>query len=476
MFQLTDILEKNKLNKSTAIIDLTKNLSLSYIQLRNLALKVGYYLITNKKDEDRIGIFMKNTAEYIVSYFGILYSGKVVVPIDARSKTKEINQSVKYCNLKTIIVNEENQELNNLKYTSILMINQIISHTHFHDFSIREKNFYDDAVILRTSGSTGIPKFVRETNGGLFLNAIWNAKSWGIEKKDKSLIVLPMNFGFCNTGQMLTHLFKGACLVISDSNLAPNILDQLEKNKISNIVCVPSLLIMLTEIQKRNKRNLEYLKKIFFGGSKIEKKALRSAMSTFSTTTFFQTYGQTEAGPRITSCKLNSKGLCESEVSVGKPIGKIQIELRNTKQDLGEIFVKTPCKMNGYLNDKKETNQKLRDDWINTGDIGKLDSRGNLFIKGRIDKLIITSGQNVFPEEIESVINSYPGVLRSLVFGVSHKLKGETIVAKVQVEKRISINDLLKYCKEQLSDYKVPKNIEIVRELPITYNGKIKRG
>ena len=263
-----------------------------------------------------------------------------------------------------------------------------------------------------------------------------------------------------------------------------DLLYQLDFFTILKSTVVPILLvfrrcyILLPGVSKYSLKSLRYL---CFGGGTISLEVLAKVNKLLPEVGIVQTYGQTEAGPRVTCLlpqdaerKIGSVGKAIPDVCV-KVVDEDDKELpANSK---GEIVVKGNNVMKGYYKRPEETARVIRNDWLHTGDIGMFDDEGYLYIVGRIKNVIITGGLNIYPEEIEEVLRSNPAIEEALVLPKQHEVLGEVPVAKVVIKKeaQVSSRELLDFCKERLEIQKIPSEIIEVQKIEKTYNGKVRR-
>lgn len=487
---IKDILAKNKDNQQIALIFKDKQYSYKNIYDR---------VISHKKSIDdlkcnNIGIFIENSDEYVVGYFLISFLDKIIVPMESTSKEEQILSTIRYCELNLIITND-----NNISYLYNILKNRAEHDIVIYNISdgcskvisvgkkkeiILEKILGDDtdvAIMLHTSGTTSDPKKVMLTHRNLVTNIRSNIESLSLTKDDRCLIVLPMCFGYCNTSQFLTHFYLGASIVISEGTFMPQrFFFNLEKYKCTNTTCIPSMLYLIVKSKKRN-YILPAFRYLCFGGGTIGLDVLSDIIDILPNVGIVQTYGQTEASPRIT-CLLPKD--CKRKLgSVGKAIPGVSVKVvdEQSKEVLpgvkGEIIVKGENVMKGYYKKPKETAIVIKDGWLHTGDIGMYDEDGFLYIVGRIKNIIISGGLNIYPEEIEEVLRSIPDVVEAVVLPKNHEMLGEIPVAKVVLKdnSEISQSDILNYCRNKLEVHKVPSEIAIVDKIEKTYNGKVRR-
>lgn len=490
---LTDLLIRQNNNTKTAIKYGTKEISFIewYRRAKEMSKEVERLVSQESKS---IAIFLPNSIDYAVAYYAVLFSNKIIIPIGIQSKANEIISTILYCEIELIITSK--------KYRGIFIENfeefnnkTIVFYCEDYSFDILNKtkkfvektkyieitNTKDDvAIMLHTSGTTNNPKRVMLTHDNLINNIRSNIKSLELSEADKTLISLPMVFGYCNCAQFLTNLYLGATSVILDNFFFPKYFFKIvQQERITTFTGVPSMLLMLLDYKYSHLYDFTSLKYICFGGGKMPIDKLKSLIVKYPSIGFVQTYGQTECSPRVTA--LLPADSIKKIGSVGKPIPGVEIKIidKNNKNLLnnqqGEILVRGKNIMKGYYKQKDITNQIIQDGWIHTGDIGYLDDDGYLYLKGRIKNIIISGGINIYPEEIEQILMQNECVENAYVYGVDHDMMGEIPMAKVVLKAAISEEQLKKYCRQKLTNYKVPVKINFVTSLPQTYNGKIKR-
>ncbi|HKM02300.1 MAG TPA: class I adenylate-forming enzyme family protein [Sedimentibacter sp.] len=493
--KLGDLLKTKSNNLNMAIEYKNEKISFSEWHVKSLGL--CNRLLKEINNIGNVAIYLPNSIKYAISFFSILYSESIVVPIYYGSSDYEIINTLRSCECDYIITETNELEkiiaaLKNYEYSvSILNIDTseiINSRTEAEKIQksnfTNNKNNKDVALMLHTSGSLDSPKRVMLSHENLICNIQANIQSLSLTNKDISLIALPMVFGYCNTAQFLTHVFLGAKIVISDSFFLPKkFFELVENKKITNFTGVPTMLIMITEYRHIYKYNYSSLRYICFGGGVSSKEQILSFMEALPGVEFIHTYGQTECGPRVSA--LLSPDTKKKLGSVGKAIPGVEIDIVETidkyvNQNIacvGEIVVKSPSVMVGYYNNEEATINVKRNGWLYTGDLGYIDDEGFLFIVGRKKNVIISGGLNIYPEEIEGVIREIEGVELVRVRGIEDKYLGEVPIADIVVRNKLmDEKEVFLYCKSKLSQYKLPNKINFVDELALTYNGKIKRG
>ena len=318
------------------------------------------------------------------------------------------------------------------------------------------------------------------THRNLISNIESNIQSLKLTEEDKCLIAMPMYFGYCNTAQFLTHLYLGASIVILDGMFFPKtFFFTVQNEQITNFTGVPSMLLTLLKYRYTSKYDISSLRYICFGGGKMPEEQLKKLIQLFSSVGFVQTYGQTEASPRITA--LLPKDALRKIGSVGTPIPNVRVKVVDEMGNclpantIGEVVVQGKNVMKGYFKQEKITKDTIVDGWLHTGDLGYLDKEGYLYLTGRKKNIIISGGINIYPEEIEEVLMRHPNVCDVCVFAEKHSMLGEVPVAQIVLYDNNADLDLRTFCIKRLAMYKVPVKFELVENLEKTYNGKIKR-
>lgn len=490
--KIKDILYRQRNNTKVAIEYLNEKITYSQMNERvtqNKELLVGKSKMLNCNN---IGLFLQNSISYVIGYFTIAYLDKVIVPIEITLSKSQFLSIISYCEIGMVITIQSylSTILEYCKNYSVDMevflvdFNKLVFISGKEKRTISEKcrrNVTDKsvAIMLHTSGTTSDPKKVMLSHQNLIANIESNIASLELNENDKTLIVLPMYFGYCNSSQFLTHLYLGASIVIANQPFNPaQFLKIIEEKKCTNTTCVPSMLFLIINMKK--KYDTSSLRYLFFGGGLMPVDKLYRIIDYFDNTGVVQTYGQTEASPRI-SCLLPHDSLRKIG-SVGKAIPNVVVDIFDERDkpvklgEVGEIVVKGENVMVGYYKHPEETNNVKRNGWLHTGDIGKFDNEGYLYIVGRIKNMIISGGLNIYPEEIEEVLITHDDIKDVVVIGETHDILGEIPVAKIVTDNRnLTVYDIIGYCAKFLDKYKIPKKITFCDELEKTYTGKIIR-
>ena len=344
-----------------------------------------------------------------------------------------------------------------------------------------QKEDSDIAVIFATSGTTGAPKAVQVSHGNLIDNSLKVHEN--IEGFDTGRIlmnVLPNfhSFGFTICGVL--PLCFGLPMVLVPSFIPlKETLDALRSAEVSILIAVPTMLPFLLGALSKEGISLPELKYILTGGGKLDptlEGRIRSEMGVIC----FEGYGLTECSP-VVSC--NPSEATRKLGTVGPPLPGYEVQLRDLEGKLlppgneGVLWVKGPSVTSGYFRAPDLTAERFHEGWLDTGDIVSIDEDGFITILDRATDLIIVGGFNVYPQEVETVLNAHPGVKMSAAIGIHSSMSGEVVKAFVVPHDGVEMtqHELVQYAKEHLAHYKVPRKIDILEELPLSSVGKVLR-
>lgn len=488
--RIKDILYRKRNSTQTAVI--YKDHAYSYNDIHRQVVFHSQNLMDI--GNHNVGIFISNSANYVTAYFSVAYMDRVIIPMDANSKRNQILSTIVYCELDLILTDNEHFE-----YLCEVVSKELNQGVLLYNVDSYEQSYFgkkgrelegnrqvpegeeDVAIMLHTSGTTSDPKKVMLTHENLISNIESNIASLALNSEDRSLIVLPMCFGYCNTSQFLTHFYMGGSIVIYDGAFVPKrFLHYIEKYQCTNSTCIPTMLYLLVK-SNRKVDHLSSFRYLCFGGGSISEEILARTIEMLPETGIVQTYGQTEASPRVT-CLLPIDATRKLG-SVGKAIPGVCVKVFDEyDQEVpsgtdGEIVVRGKNVMKGYYKHPDETERTIINGWLHTGDMGRFDDEGYLYIIGRKKNVIISGGLNIYPEEIEELLRTHPAVSEAYVYPQEHELLGEVPAARIVPYKKekLDVKELYEYCKDNLEIQKIPSVIEVSDHFEKTYNGKIRR-
>ncbi len=413
----------------------------------------------------RVGLLATNTLMSYKLALAIMCSGRTIVWLNWRLAGEELERQIKDSGLQLCLVENSlwrSGMTNPFKsYSAFLITNA--------DPGELIPVFKSDwvASIMYTSGTTGKPKGVLQTFGNHFYSAVSSALNLGLSSADKWLCVAPI-FHISGFSIIMRGLIYGMTVRLVEKFRAEEIERILANEAVTIMSVVPFMLKKL--IQQQNKTNIHYnsaFRCMLLGGGTIDRETLEICLQ--RSIPVVQCYGMTETCSQIVA--LRSADALLKLGSVGQPLFATQLKLSKDS----EILLKTPALTPGYLNLPDKLPSKMIDGWYRTGDIGHLDKEGYLYIDGRADEMLISGGENIFPQEVEQVYQRYPQINEVAVVGQNDSVWGQVPVAFVVSDRRLSTTKLMNYGYEHLARYKVPQHYIFVSELPKNASGKIRR-
>ena len=431
-----------------------------------------------------VAILLNNSPEFAVAYFGIVKAGAAAVPLNTFLAAPEIEYILSDCGAKVLVTSPE---FNNI--TVSLRGIEIISTGGAFEEMISGRNElrpYPDAAkedepaaILYTSGTTGKPKGVMLTHENLLSNADACVKMFKVTRKDRFLLFLPMFHAFSFMVCLLLPVTIGARVIILRS-VKPfsNVIKAVVFGRASFFIAIPPVYNLLS--MKRFPRlilRLLPLRICVSGAAPLSKDTLARWEKNYPIP-LLEGYGLTEASP-VVSC--NPLDGARKPGSVGLPLPGVEAQILSEdgaeppRGQVGEIAVRGPNVMKGYLNAPEATAETLKDGWLHTGDLGYIDGDGYIFIVDRKKDLIISHGMNIYPREVEEALYAHPAVRQAAVVGVSDEGRGEVPKAFVSLHEghAVTEKELKSFLKGRLALYKLPRHVVFMDALPTNATGKI---
>jgi long-chain acyl-CoA synthetase len=450
---------------------------------------------------DHVGILLPNCSDFVISYFAILNREAVVVPLNNFLKPEELVVILKDCGIKFLITNSSflktvsnlAKEVNCL--ADILFIDQDISlalpflKKEFADFGFSglrsNAKKPDPAVILYTSGTTGYPKGAILSHGNLLFDVFACANAIEVSSRDNFICVLPMFHSFPQTVCMLLPFAKGATTTIIDG-LKPfsKVLRAIVQHRVTAFVAVPAVYNILINLKLPRiflwpiiKNILIPLRICVSGAAALPGETLKKFEERFGIP-LLEGYGLTETSPVVSLNPYRHKRI---PGSIGLPLAGISVKVVDdfgkelAPNTVGELLVKGENVMQGYFNRPADTHEALKDGWLYTGDLAKIDDKGFIYIVDRKKDMINVRGLKVYPREVEEVLCKHPDVQEAAVVGILDSHHGEIPKAFIVLKENSHIDErsILEYLRKHIANYKVPRNIEFSSNLPKTPTGKI---
>lgn len=430
------------------------------------------------KKRDKVVIASSNPLQYTFIFLSLIYIEAIPMPVYAKiGRMKLVKLSETY-DVNFIITDFD---INDFPYEP----KKLESYFSINLYKISDNSdlLLDKVrLILFTSGTTSMPKAIMLSEENIYSNIKAISTYLKLFKDDNILLVKDLSHSSSIIGELLVGLYNGCKVVFSGYlPMTTAILNMLSLHKINVFFAVPTLLKGIIEYPKLEKFDLSFLRIINFYGASMNSYDIKNLIKLFHDVNIIYSYGQTEASPRITYIEKND--ILKHFGSCGKAIEGVTVKVLKTDNsvcnsfEIGEIVVEGPNVMQGYYRNDEKTRLAVRKNRLFTGDYGYFDEDGFLYVTGRKDNMIISAGKNIYPEEIEGVLMTYPSIMEVLV--LPHFRENSTcelwayVVVKDDVE--LDRQDLFAFCKEYLEIYKIPKNVFVVKELKKTPSGKIIR-
>lgn len=516
---LFDLLEKSAAKYPDNLCLEFEGAEWSYAQVLELVNKVAHGLQeSGVKPGTRVGLFLPNCPYFVISYYAILKIGAIVVNYNPLYAITELTYQVKDSGTSFLITLDQAmlyEKASNLLQTTPLekvIIGSLtamlpfpknklfkwfrrneIASVNYGKINISLESFFelsgkykyveinpqkDIAVLQYTGGTTGTPKGAILTHANLYVNAV-QCSMWfaGLDEgKERMMAVLPFFHVFAMTAIMNFSILNGFAIFLVPKFSVSNLVSDIQKKKPTILLGVPTLFAAINNCLQSQKSDLSSIKAAVAGGAPLPLE-IKKKFEKIAGCKLIEGYGLTESSPVAAANPLYGKN---KDGSIGMPLPGTIIEIIATKKinkddKIGEICIKGPQVMSGYWNNDKETKGALKAGRLHTGDLGYMDEDGYVFIVDRIKEIIITAGFNVYPREIEELLYKHTSISEAAVIGVPDKYKGEKIKAFIKLRNGESMQpeDVYNYLKGKLAKYKLPTEIEFVKDLPKTLIGKI---
>ncbi|MEQ9586684.1 MAG: fatty acid--CoA ligase [Parvibaculaceae bacterium] len=450
----------------------------------------------------RVGFIGKNSDTYFEILYGCAKSNTVMVPINWRLAPPELEYILNDAEIELLFVASDCFDLIKPIKANLTTVRKIVALNgtfedweNYEDWRDRATSVDhntpvdrdDIAVQMYTSGTTGRPKGAMLSNFGLLAvfektdpgsAGDWN--DWSLN--DVNLITTPI-FHIAGTGWGHYSLYNGATSVILPEFDPERILEAIEKYGVTKIALVPAALQTILQSPRSRETDFSSLKYLCYGASPIQLEVLREALDIFRCS-FVQLYGMTEMSGAIAYVPPEDHQIDGNSRmrSAGKPLPGIELCILDQEgqklgpNQIGEICVIGPAVMKGYWKLPEDTAKTMREDgWLCTGDAGFIDEDGYVFVHDRIKDMIVSGAENVYPAEVEIAIYEHPAVEEVAVIGIPSERWGEEVKAIVVLKEGedITQEDIIRYTRERIAGYKVPKSVDFINKLPRNPSGKI---
>ncbi|PMP72498.1 MAG: long-chain fatty acid--CoA ligase [Calditerrivibrio nitroreducens] len=469
----------------------------TYREIDELSNKVAkVFLKFGVTKGDRVCLLLENSPEFIITYFGIAKAGGVAVPLNTYLKEEEIQYIIDNAESKILVTSSRFEDVVKNQKKLCPTLKHIFTYDHSNFESVNMLHLAkaetdlppnvkitpeDLAVFIYTSGTTGHPKGAMLTHKNLLSNVSACLQVFHIDHTYKVLLALPMFHSYTFTASVLLPTYAGCGIIVLASIM------ELKKKSFKKILLFqrPNFFLGVPQIYTALARaNIpDWFAKFLYpikihvsGGAPLPEDIINEFYKKYRKP-IIEGYGLSEASPVVAVNPLNK----QKPYSVGPALPGIEVKIVNDDEEelpigeVGELIVKGPNVMKGYWKMEDATALTIRNGWLFTGDLAKIDKDGYIYIVDRKKDLIIVKGINVYPREIEEYLYLYEGIDAAAVIGIPDKQSGEVPVAFIKVKEgsKVDLNALKEYLKKHLANFKVPKHIYIKDDIPMTATGKV---
>ncbi len=458
---------------------------------------------------DRIGLWMSNYPEWVIAYFGIAKAGGIVVPMNTRYKTHEVKYILNNSQAKGIImcdtfvgidflemINKVKGDLPSLEH--IIVFGEPEEDMRgFYEICEMGKDWENDTTlqkrrksldpdecvfILYTSGTTGAPKGAMLSHNNIGTNARDVTGVLKTTEEDKFLLAVPFFHCFGCVMGILGSIVYGASMVPMVVFKAEKAMELVEQEDISILYGVPTMFVLELEAYRKYKYDVDSLRTGIMAGAPCPEEVMEGVMNEMGCNVSIA-YGLTEASPVITMTRFDDS-LEKRVKTVGKPLPDIEVKIADDRHNevpvgtRGELACRGYNVMLGYYKMPDKTEQAIDDEgWLYSGDLAMEDEDGYYIITGRKKDMILVGGFNVYPREIEEFLFTHPKIQNVSVIGVPDDVFGEVVMVYAIPKDGVDLKpeEIVRFCEDEIANFKVPRYVKIVDEMPMTASGKIQK-
>ncbi len=468
----------------------------TYRDMLERAEQVARALLERFAPGDRVAIWSANSADWISFEFGAALAGIVFVTVNPALVASELKHVLGQSGAAGIVltrswrtnamlesVEQIKAELPNLREVILLDEWDSFLATADPTTTLPEVDPHQPMMIQYTSGTTGLPKGVVLSHFGCVNNGRLMIPRFELGEQSRWLAVLPLFHVGGSVINTIGALSAGGTLILTDKFDATEAVEAIEREAVTYVAAVPTMLLAMLEVQRQAPRDLSSLRAVMGGGATVPPDMIRSIEEGLGVP-FGTMYGSTETSAMVTNSRLDDS-LEDKSTTAGPPIPRVSLRITDPKSgqvvpvgEVGSIEVRGFGVMKEYFEMPEETAQAVDPDgWLTTGDLGSVDHRGYLSVRGRLKEMIIRGGENIYPAEIEKVLHDHPAVGLVAVVGAPDDRLGEEVMAFVQLREGASATEeeLADFAGTRLARFKVPRRWKLVDDFPLTPSGKVQK-
>ena len=440
----------------------------------------------------RVGICARNTVEHLIALLATYAAGKVWVPLNPTNGRADLDRMIAATRPSLMIADESALDRFSATGAPLILaktgeaqrgmptLRGLIEEWRGRTPTVIDRHNDDAQIIKFSGGSTGVPKPVVQPVRCVNAQVDGILACFELEASDVNLIAAPLTHGA--SCFVLPILSAGGRHVLVEDPKPPRVLDAIESHGVTTMYAPPTLIYGMLGDSSARTRRYGSLRHVIYSAAPMRPEQIREAQRVFGPV-IETAYGQVEAPQIVTAMRAGELLRDENVASIGRPSPVAEVAIMGPAGDLlpngesGEIVVRGPLVMSGYLDRPDMTAQTIVDGWLHTGDLGLIDSRGYVFIRGRLREVINSGGFKIFPGDVEAVLAKHPAVAECSVFGVADEKWGEAVHAAVRLVPGVleSAPELIAFVKAELGSVKAPKVVHFVPELPRNAAGKVSR-
>ncbi|MFH9662461.1 class I adenylate-forming enzyme family protein [Streptomyces sp. NPDC017248] len=441
---------------------------------------------------DRVGVMTYNTPAFAVAAFGIWRAGAALVPVNHKLTPGELAYLARHARLRTAVVAQELAGRMREGAPEVEVLTTDDTGGGEFDTLVAGAPEWEgvevgpDAVaqVLYTSGTTGTPKGCLHSHRGLSAVPAYTTAAAGLRRDDRFLLAMPIWHASPLNNWFLSMIYLGGTVVLLKEYQPLAFLEAVRKHRVTAFFGAPiaylAPLKTLPPGADLSGFGLSSVRLWAYGGAPLAAETVRTLEAAYGPDRFCQVYGMSEMGPVGSVLRPREQLAKAGSIGAG---GMPGVDIRVVRDDgldagageTGELWLRSGTRMLGYLDDPEATERAFAGDWYRSGDLARVDEDGYLFIVGRIKDVVITGGENVYAAEVEEAIVRHPAIRDAAVVGRPHPEWGETVVAVVEADSAVTLEELRGFLSTRLAKYKIPRELVVVPSLPRTPSGKTKK-